>query len=54
MVIDIPKFSEELHEEFLSQHSKLRADDSALAQFTKISAEIAAMAIAKYDREQES
>lgn len=50
-MIDNERFSRELYEEFLEKHPKLKADDSLLAQFAKISADIATLAIEKYDRE---
>jgi len=50
-MIDDKKFSQELLEEFLEKNPNLKADDSALAPMAKIFADIAAAAIAKYDRE---
>ena len=50
-MVDIEKFRNELFDEFLQQHPELKAEDSVLALFAKIFAELAAAAIAKYDRE---
>lgn len=50
-MVDEKKFSSELLEEFLNSHPKLKAEDSLLAKFAQVMAEMCAVAIAKYDRE---
>jgi len=50
-LIDVKKFSKELYEEFLEKHPMLQDEESSLAPLAKIFADIAAMAIEKYDRE---
>lgn len=50
-MIDMENFSRELYEEFLNAHPELKADDSELAKFALVMADMASAAIAKYDRE---
>lgn|GEM_PF-4936784 len=50
-MIDMEKFRLELLEEVLQRHPKMKSEDSMLAPFAKLIVEIAANAIAKYDRE---
>ena len=50
-VFDVKKFSQELVEEFLEDHPALKKDDSVLAEFVVVMAEVSAAAIAKYERE---
>lgn len=51
MLIDAEKFSKELLAEFLELHPSLKSSDSVLVNFVKVAAEVAALAVEKYDRE---
>lgn len=50
-MIDAEKFSSELLSDFLEKHPKLKKDDSVLAEFVQIMADVSTAAIEKYDRE---
>lgn len=50
-MLDAKKFSKELLDEFLEAHPDLKKDDSVLAEFVTVVADVAAASIAKYDRE---
>lgn len=50
-MIDEKKFSRELYEDFLEKHPKLKSDDSVLAEFVQIVADVCAAAVVKYDRD---
>lgn len=50
-MIDEKAFGQELYEDFLEKHPKLKRDESVLAEFVQVMAEVCAAAIVKYERE---
>lgn len=50
-MFDESMFKKELIEAFFEKHPKMKDEESILGKFAEIFAEIATLAIAKYDRE---